>query len=560
MDGETSPLLTPTPTIYSNDSDSYNVSESQDPRASFSWLIPVAVMSSLADALTTFSRQSFFRQYVCEEIGRLPSTPDPSLLQSDGFNVSVFSRLDCSGPPLSSGLLSFNIASMLVSCVLSAASSGWWSRLGDMHGRRYPLMASVFGSILLNIIFALIASNPALDGLAPPCIFIGLLVEGLLGGSATLQGAVHAYAADVSPAGSWSGMFSVLQGLLILCSVLGSWIALGANLFSPFFPFSISAALGTINLAFVFFFLPESLPDDFQVERPAKPTLKDVRASVYSTVTIFASSHQLVFYGLALFIYSLTLKVESFELLIILREDLPSPTPFSAGFFLTLSLLARMATFFGLFPALLYLLKRRTPLSLATSTKQYFTSVLRIDGAAARYSALVDFLSQIIIIVLPTSPSAIFFLLALMTPLTLGIKPALYALLAVSSELLGDAPKRGALFGAISVVGMVGETVSYLMYVTTYTSFWQQSVKAGFILTAALLAVVCVFLWPGHGGRGESAARLAARDNIAERIRIVISDETVRHGQDLLDPATFSPVYRRHREGVSGNTETGDTH
>ncbi|KAJ7274346.1 hypothetical protein B0H12DRAFT_1088263 [Mycena haematopus] len=556
MDGERSPLLTPTPTIYSNDSDSYSVSESQDPRACFSWLIPVAVMASLADALPTFSRQSFFRRYVCEEIGGLPATPDPSLLHV--FNASAFSRQDCSGLPLLSGILSVNIASMIFSCVLSALSSGWWSRLGDMHGRRYPLMISVLGSIVLNLIFALIASNPAF-GLAQPCIFIGLLVEGLLGGSATIQGSVHAYVADVSPAGSWSGMFSVLQGLLIVCSVLGSSIGLGANFFSPFLPFSIGAALGGINLTFIFFFLPESLPYDLHVDRPTKHTLKDVRSSIYSAMTTFASGHRLIFYGLALFIYSLTLKVESFELLVILRKDLPSPTPFSAGFFVTLSLLARMATFFILFPALLYLLKRRTPLSLATSTRQYFTSVLRIDGSAARYSVLVDFLSQIIIIALPTSPSAIFFPLALISPLTVGIKPALYALIAVSSER-GDATKRGVLFGAISVVGMVGETLSYVMYVTMYTPVWQQSVKAGFILTAALLAVVGVFIWPGRGGRGESMERITARDIAPERIRIVVSQETVRHDQDLLDPATFSPVYRRHREGVSGNLETGDAH
>jgi hypothetical protein len=73
---------------------------------------------------------------------------------------------------------------------------------------------------------------------------------------------------------------------------------------------------------------------------------------------------------------------------------------------------------------------------------------------------LADFISQLIVIIIPTSPSAILFLLAFMTPLTVGIKPALYALSAVYSEVLGGAPRRGALFGALSVVGMVGETLS----------------------------------------------------------------------------------------------------
>ncbi|KAJ6521320.1 hypothetical protein B0H19DRAFT_721653 [Mycena capillaripes] len=94
------------------------------------------------------------------------------------------------------------------------------------------------------------------------------------------------------------------------------------------------------------------------------------------------------------------------------------------------------------------------------------------------------------VIVTPTSSSAIFFLLALMTPLTVGIKPALYALIAVYLEFLGGAPRRDALFGVISVVEMVGKTLSYIMYVPTYDSLWRTSVKVGFMLTAALLAAV----------------------------------------------------------------------
>ncbi|KAJ6531842.1 hypothetical protein B0H19DRAFT_1188839 [Mycena capillaripes] len=536
MDGETSPLLsgTPTPTIHS-DSDSYYAS--QDPRASFTWLIPVVVIATLSDALTAYSRQSLFRQYVCEEMGRLPSTPDPSLLQIDeGIHSMALARLDCSSPSPSS--VSVHVASMIVTCILSTLSTGWWSRLGDMHGRRYTLMVSVLGSIFLNLIFVLVASSPALQGLAQPLMFTGVLLEGLLGGSATLQGAVNAYTADVSPAGSWSTMFSMLQGLLVLSNVLGGGIGLGMDFIKPYLSFGVSAALGGINLAFIFFFLPESLPEEFQDDRPLKPILKDVRSSIYSTVTIFANDHRLAFYGLALFLYSLTSRVESYELLI-LQRVLPGSTPFEAGLFLTLGLFARMAAFFLLFPAMIYFFKRRSPLSLATSTKQYFSSVMSIDGSAARYSVWADLISQLIIIITPTSSSAIFFLLALMTPLTVGIKPALYALIAVYLEFLGGAPRRGALFGAISVVEMVGKTLSYIMYVPTYDSLWRTSVKVGFMLTAALLAVVAMFLWPGGG------PERIPRDS-PERIRIVVSGETVAQ-----DPSTFSPVYRRH--GVAGD-------
>ncbi|KAJ7773326.1 hypothetical protein B0H16DRAFT_145572 [Mycena metata] len=538
MDGERSPLLsgTPTPTIRSDSDSSY---AAQDPRASFSWLIPVVVMATLSDALTGYSRHMFFRQFVCERVGGgLPTAPlDPQI--NGAIHFAASSKLDCSSPPLLSGTLSINVASMIFTCILSVFATGWWSRLGDMHGRRYALMVSVLGSILLNLIFIVIASSPALEGLAQPFIFIGLLFEGLLGGSTTFQGAVHAYAADVSPAGSWSAIFSVLQGLFILSTVLGSWIGFGADFFKPFLSFGVSAGFGVINLTFIFFFLPESLPEAFEADRPLKLTLRDVRSSIYSTFTSFATSNRLVFFGLAFFLYSLTSRAESFELLVILRGDLPSPTPSSAGVFLTLSLFARMGTFLIFFPAMLYLLKRRSPLSVVTSTKQYFSSVMTIDGSAARYSVAADFLSQLIITIVPTSPSAVFFLLALMTPLTVGIKPALYALSAVCSEVNGGAPRRGALFGAISVLGTVGETLSYIMYVSPYTSFWRSFVKAGFVLTAALLALVYVFIWPREPDR-------SPRDG-PERIRIIVSQDTVT---DALDSTTFSPIYRRHGGGA----------
>lgn len=80
------------------------------------------------------------------------------------------------------------------------------------------------------------------------------------------------------------------------------------------------------------------------------------------------------------------------------------------------------------------------------------------------------------------------------------------------------------------------------MYVSTYNVFWRSVAKAGFMLTAALLALVAIFLWPSEPER-------VPRDS-PERIRIVVTDEAVGP-----DPLTFSPVYRRH--SVVGNPTDG---
>jgi len=314
--------------------------------------------------------------------------------------------------------------------------------------------------------------------------------------------------------------------------------------FAPFLPFGVSVALGVINLGFILFFLPESLPQDFTFDRPSKLSFEDVKKTIYSTISIFAASYQMAFLGLALFLYFLTSSADSSRLLFVSRRDLNSPTSFSPGFFIALSSLVRMGAFFIVVPAILYFLKKRSPLSLAISTKHYFLSVINIDASAARYSVLADFMFQLFILGVPTSPSAIFFSLALVAPLTVGTRPALYSLIAVSSEVRGGVPRRGAAFGAISVIVLVGEMLSHILYVSTI-KVWGSFPKVGFALTAALLGAVALFLWP--------AERLSHDTPDHERIRIVVSDDARSPGHD---PATISPVYRRH--GVAGGS--GDTH
>ncbi|KAJ7650155.1 hypothetical protein FB45DRAFT_887108 [Roridomyces roridus] len=530
--GETSPLLsgTPTPTINDSDTESYYP---RDSRANIQWLVPVAIATGLCNALTIYSRNLFFRQFFCEELGRLPDTPDPTL---QSFTTTGI-RLDCS--PYPSGM-TISVAPILVTCVLSGLSTGWWSALGDLHGRRYPLIASIVGSILLNLVCVVFATTPALENLAQPFIFAGIVFEALLGGSATFNGALHAYAADVSPAGSWSTVFSVLRGLLVLCTVLGNWIGFGTDFIRPFFSFSLALAIGSVNLVFVFFFLPESLPESS--EAPAKLALADVKQSMYSVVTLFLNGHRLAFFGLACLFYSLTMNLESFQLLFVLHRD--PAMPFSAGLFMTLGVLLKIAALLVIFPAIIHTLKQRSPLSQSTSTKPYLLSVITIDSSAARYSVLASLLSQLLVMICPEGLPMMFSLL--ITPLVAGIRPALYAVTAVYSEVLGRTPQRGVQFGALSVISMVGETLSYLMYVPAYNTLWRFFPQGGFMLTAALLALVAIFLWPSE------SERIPPRDGAAERIRIIVSDDVLGHDAET---AVFSPVYRRHNSMAPHSTD-----
>jgi hypothetical protein len=98
---------------------------------------------------------------------------------------------------------------MFGSFVVSFISVGWWSELGDRKGRKIVLLFSILGAVVVCVIFDrdslakltpfsdlfyLLAANtsPSQDD-ARDMMSLGLIIEGLLGGFATYNGAVHAY-------------------------------------------------------------------------------------------------------------------------------------------------------------------------------------------------------------------------------------------------------------------------------------------------------------------------------------------------------------------------------
>ncbi|KAF7312365.1 hypothetical protein MIND_00249800 [Mycena indigotica] len=538
IDGETSPLLsgarTPSFTARSDDSLYYG---SRDPRANFAWLIPTAIMGSLAHELTNISRLVFFRQYFCQEIG-FPEAPDPSLL---AYTPSP-STLHCSNPQFP-----VNIAAMVLTCTFSTISTGWWTGQSDVSGRRYSLTIPMLGSIISNLLFAVLAGSQRVDGLAQVIAFVGLLVEGMLGGSATFRASLNAYVADVAPAGSWSTSFSILQGVFLVCTLLGSSIGLGLDFFKPFLSFAVGAGVAVINLIYIIIFLPESLPEEFELDRPSKLKLGDFRKSVSFLITSL-SGHRIALLSIAFFTYSMTSSIESLHLSFALSPD-STATPIPAGYFITISTMTRLTAFFLIIPGIIYLLQRRTPLSLAISTKQYILSAINIDGLALRLLLLADLMTQVFILFIPASHTTLFFLLALFAPLTGGLKPTFQALIATSAELRSSPKRRGTLFGALSVLGMIGETLSHIMFKSTST-LWQTFPKAGFVATATLLTLVGILLWPALIG-GRAIADSLPTDR--ERIRIVVSEDSTGPARDP-DSTFFSPVYRRHGT-VEGSTE-----
>jgi len=78
--------------------------------------------------------------------------------------------------------------------VLSAITTGFWSRSGDVHGRKPILSAFLIGALLMEAVFVLVMRpDPVFGRHGEKLILLGPILEGLVGGLSTFNGVVHAY-------------------------------------------------------------------------------------------------------------------------------------------------------------------------------------------------------------------------------------------------------------------------------------------------------------------------------------------------------------------------------
>lgn len=201
---------------------------------------------------------------------------------------------------------------------LSALSTGWWGHFGERHGRLKVLAASTLGLFLTLVIYSntfevanvsdksisltnlhLATSDLTFILVSTPhsifaahghkLLIITPIIEGLLGGWSTLQGATSAYVSDCTSDGSRAHVFSRFTGVFYLGFSLGP--TLGAFLIRhPIFPISgshihngsptvtsvfyVAAMCSLLNFLFTIFVFPESL-DKKKAQQSLLPPILD---------------------------------------------------------------------------------------------------------------------------------------------------------------------------------------------------------------------------------------------------------------------------------------------
>ncbi|GJE85679.1 MFS general substrate transporter [Phanerochaete sordida] len=166
--------------------------------------------------------------------------------------------------------------------LLSAFTTGWWGHFGEKYGRTRVLAASTVGLFLTDLTFILVSTpHSPFAAHGHKLLIISPIIEGLLGGWSTLQGATTAYVSDCTSDGSRAQIFSRFSGVFYLGFSVGPMI--GAYLIRhPIFSFPgsapsssgpvlhngqpavtsvfyVAAMCSFINLLLVLFLFPESI-------------------------------------------------------------------------------------------------------------------------------------------------------------------------------------------------------------------------------------------------------------------------------------------------------------
>ncbi|KAI5118105.1 hypothetical protein M0805_005212 [Coniferiporia weirii] len=264
------------------------------------WIVPFAVLASIARGMTIAPRVEVFTQLSCSAVlGHLPdynhtqtrelasqlhsfySLDDPEI--DDPLRIPTKRCL--SDPAVQAGAARLQTIMTTSMGLLTVLTTGWWGHFGERHGRTRVLAASTLGLLLTDIVFVLVSlprSPFAVHG--HKLLLVAPIVEGLLGGWSTLQSATSAYISDCTSDGSRAHIFSRFMGVFYfgfsVGPMLGAWIITHPPpLPPPFLPepantvrtvapvFYIAVLCSLVNFLLSLFVFPESLGKEKRAAR-----------------------------------------------------------------------------------------------------------------------------------------------------------------------------------------------------------------------------------------------------------------------------------------------------
>ncbi|KAJ8503024.1 hypothetical protein ONZ45_g11222 [Pleurotus djamor] len=490
------------------------------------WLIPVVVVVSMCRGLTMAPRVQVYNHIACQAYKTIPtgSFPSPSNFTNPTFS---FEDNDCPSAAIQPRAAQIQAAVITTMSVLSAITTGLWSRFGDIHGRRVILCSTIFGAMFMDIIVVLIVDTDSVfSRYGEQLIVLGPVVDGLLGGLSAFNGVVHAYTSDCTAHGSRSKIFSTIQGLVFVGLATGPWVgSILLRILKPkdsmSFMFYLSIIFYMAILTFVALILPESLHKKHSDEAEPQPTIRSPEQfkllvirfikTFFSPITMFRPNSfgprrrkdwNMTLVGCALFLYVLSSGV--YQVKYLYAKHIYSWTAEQLGFYMSLLWVIRALNLLVFLPIVINYFKPPTKPTASGEQERDIPAELRFDRKIAGYSLFVDGFSDFCVFLTPISSQSAFIFFSCLTSLTSGGNPAVHSLGAVCLHAAGRGDEVGTLFGALAVLSAIAHTISPTIYAATYGMTIVSFPKAVFLLASAFLGIVVTLLWlikPDNGSQ-----------------------------------------------------------
>lgn len=185
-------------------------------------------------------------------------------------------------------------------------------RLSDRYGRRPILLASVFGTFFGFLLLGFAdeigtamanAFNPqAANIFVLGILFLSRMVDGLTGGNLSVA---QAYISDVTDAQNRSKGLGMIGAAFGMGFIIGPATGGILSQWGYAVPGFVAAAMSFINLALIYFWLPESLTEEKRAEMPEKKPAVTLNALLKALARPFTGALLTTrfFYGLAFAVF-----------------------------------------------------------------------------------------------------------------------------------------------------------------------------------------------------------------------------------------------------------------
>ncbi|TFK40416.1 major facilitator superfamily domain-containing protein [Crucibulum laeve] len=478
------------------------------------WLIPVVLVMSMSRGITMAPRIQVYKAIAC----RVLSDDSSDLVN---FLTSADCEKDASVQARAARIQAAVVTTM---SVLSAVTTGFWSRLGDAHGRKLILATFLAGALLMEAVFVLVMREGTIfSRYGEHLILVGPIIEGSAGALATFNGLVHAYVSDCTRHGSRSKIFSTIQGIVFIGLAMGPWFGgflLPSKGYSDrFFYYSMSLIFST--LLYVIFLLPESRQPPTDTGRsytnegvrfktsPFFVIRKQITKFISALLTPIAmfkprpipytsrKNWNMTLVGLGLFLYLLSTGVYSAKYLY--AQHVYSWTTAQLGYYMSTLWIARAFNLLVFLPIIISYLKPKSTSNPGSSPNATDVAAeLRFDRYLAQGSLGVDGLADALVAITSNKSQGMFVGLSCLSSFTSGGNPALHSLGAVCLHACGHSSEVGTLFGAMAVLSAIAHILSPYIYALTYGSTVAYFPQAIFVFAAALLFFVVGLLSRVH--------------------------------------------------------------